>query len=127
MYYFRAFELNIKAMPLRYSMLYTGNFVFDNEVRNGLISLGTESENDYTLVYYDNTCDANGVAPAEEVAEQDNGNMWWKMYDVKNRHHSTRAQLMAFKAAIHYSHYGCFFPPYPVEGEYTPDFNTFEK
>ena len=75
MYYFRAFELNINAMQPRYSMLYTGNFVFDNEVRNGLISLGTESGNDYTLVYYDNTCDAYDDAAAEEVAEQDNGNM----------------------------------------------------
>lgn len=50
-----------------------------------------------------------------------------RLCDVRNRHHSTRAQLMAFKAAIHYSHYGCFFPPYPVEGEYIPDFNTYDK
>ena len=46
--------------------------------------------------------------------------------DVKNRHHSTRAQLMAFKAAINYTYYGCFYPHYPVERGYTANFNKYE-
>lgn len=75
MFYFRAFELNINAMPLRYSMLYTGNFVFDNEIKSALIPFGRENKEAYSLVYYDNTCDAYGVSAAEEVAEQDSSYM----------------------------------------------------
>ena len=75
MYYFRIFELNKNAMKPLYSMLYTGNFVYDNEVRNSLIPLGMENQGAYSLVYYDNTCDVYDAGAAEEVAEQDNGNM----------------------------------------------------
>ena len=49
-----------------------------------------------------------------------------RLCDVKSRHHSTRAQLLAFKAAINYTYYSCFFPPYPVERGYIPDFNKYE-
>lgn len=76
MYYFRVFELNKNAMKPLYSMLHTGNFVYDNEVRNSLISLGMENKEAYSLVYYDNTCDVYDAGAAEEVAEQDSGNMW---------------------------------------------------
>ena len=76
MYYFRVFELNKNAMKPLYSMLHTGNFVYDNEVRNSLISLGMENKEAYSLVYYDNTCDVYDAGAAEEVAEQDNGFMW---------------------------------------------------
>ena len=75
MFYFRAFELNVNAMKPLYSMLHTGNFVYDNEVRNSLISLGMENKEAYSLVYYDNTCDVYDAGAAEEVAEQDSGNM----------------------------------------------------
>lgn len=77
MFYFRAFELNVNAMKPLYSMLHTGNFVFDNEVKTGLIPFARENKEAYSLVYYDNTCDAYGVSAAEEVAEQDNSYMWW--------------------------------------------------
>ena len=56
-------------------MLHTGNFVYDNEVRNSLIPLGMENQGAYSLVYYDNTCDVYDAGAAEEVAEQDSGNM----------------------------------------------------
>ena len=75
MFYFRAFELNVNAMKPLYSMLHTGNFVFDNEVKTGLIPFGRENKEAYSLVYYDNTCDAYGVSAAEEVAEQDSSYM----------------------------------------------------
>ena len=75
LYYFRVFELNKNAMKPLYSMLHTGNFVYDNEVRNSLISLGMENKEAYSLVYYDNTCDVYDAGAAEEVAEQDSGNM----------------------------------------------------
>lgn len=67
--------LNKNAMKPLYSMLHTGNFVYDNEVRNSLISLGMENKEAYSLVYYDNTCDVYDAGAAEEVAEQDSGNM----------------------------------------------------
>lgn len=49
-----------------------------------------------------------------------------RLCDVKNRHHSTHAQLMAFKAAVNYTYYGCFYPHYPVERGYTANFNKYE-
>ena len=75
MFYFRVFELNVNAMKPLYSMLHTGNFVFDNEIKSALIPFGRENKEAYSLVYYDNTCDAYGVSAAEEVAEQDNSYM----------------------------------------------------
>ena len=71
----RAFELNVNAMKPLYSMLHTGNFVFDNEIKSALIPFGRENKEAYSLVYYDNTCDAYGVSAAEEVAEQDSSYM----------------------------------------------------
>ena len=53
-------------------MLYTGNFVFDDEVKESLTSFKTEN-GDYSLVYYDNT--GENDAAAEEVFEQDTDNM----------------------------------------------------
>ena len=75
MYSFRAFELNkISDDPL-YSMLYTGNFVFDEEVKKSLTSI-IEENGDYSLVYYDNTGENDtAAAAAEEVFEQDTDNM----------------------------------------------------
>ena len=74
MYSFRAFELNkISDDPL-YSMLYTGNFVFDEEVKKSLTSI-IEENGDYSLVYYDNTGENDTTAAAEEVFEQDTNNM----------------------------------------------------
>lgn len=49
-----------------------------------------------------------------------------RLCDVRNRHHSTRAQLLAFKTAINYTYYGCFYPHYPVERGYTANFNKYE-
>ena len=57
-----------------YSMLYTGNFVFDDEVKESLTSFKTEN-GDYSLVYYDNTGENDAAAAAEEVFEQDTDNM----------------------------------------------------
>ncbi len=51
------------------------NFVFDNEIKTALIPFGRENKEAYSLVYYDNTCDAYGVSAAEEVAEQDSSYM----------------------------------------------------
>lgn len=43
---------------------------------------------------------------------------------MKNRHHSTREQLAAFKDAIDYEHFGCFYDP-PKEEGYIEDFNDY--
>ena len=74
MYSFRAFQLNKNAMKPLYSMLYTGNFVFDDEVKESLTSI-KEENGDYSLVYYDNTSENDTTAAAEEVLEQDTDNM----------------------------------------------------
>lgn len=74
MYSFRAFQLNKYAKNPLYSMLYTGNFVFDDEVKESLTSFKTEN-GDYSLVYYDNTGENDTTAAAEEVFEQDTNNM----------------------------------------------------
>ena len=74
MYSFRAFQLNKNAMKPLYSMLYTGNFVFDDEVKKSLTSI-IEENGDYSLVYYDNTGENDTAAAAEEVFEQDTDNM----------------------------------------------------
>ena len=55
-------------------MLYTGNFVFDEEVKKSLTSI-IEENGDYSLVYYDNTGENDTTAAAEEVFEQDTNNM----------------------------------------------------
>ena len=75
MYYFRMFELNIIAMPPVYSMLHTGNFVYDDAVQRCLESFKTENAGPFELGYYDNTSEAVPVAAAEEVVEQDAGEM----------------------------------------------------
>lgn len=72
MYSFRAFELNKTSDDPLYSMLYTGHFVFDDEVKKSLTSI-KEENGAYSLVYYDNTGE-NDTA-AEEVFEQDTDNM----------------------------------------------------
>ena len=46
------------------------------------------------------------------------------MGDVKNRHHSTQAQLDAFKEAIAYQHFGCFYVQH-VDERYVEDFNDY--
>ena len=74
MYSFRAFELNKVSDDPLYSMLYTGNFVFDEEVKKTLTSI-KEENGDYSLVYYDNTGENDTTAAAEEVFEQDTNNM----------------------------------------------------
>ena len=74
MYSFRAFQLNKYAKNPLYSMLYTGNFVFDEEVKKSLTSI-IEENGDYSLVYYDNTGGNDTTAAAEEVFEQDTDNM----------------------------------------------------
>ena len=74
MYSFRAFELNKTSDDPLYSMLYTGNFVFDEEVKKSLTSI-IEENGDYSLVYYDNTGENDTTAAAEEVFEQDTNNM----------------------------------------------------
>ena len=55
-------------------MLYTGNFDFDDEVKESLTSI-KEENGDYSLVYYDNTSENDTTAAAEEVFEQDTDNM----------------------------------------------------
>ena len=74
MYSFRAFQLNKYAKNPLYSMLYTGNFVFDEEVKKSLTSI-IEENDDYSLVYYDNTGENDTAAAAEEMFEQDTDNM----------------------------------------------------
>ena len=75
MYYFRMFELNINAMPPVYSMLHTGNFVYDDAVQRCLESFKTENGGPFALAYYDNTSEVVHFAAAEEVVEQDGGEL----------------------------------------------------
>ena len=75
MFSFRVFELNKIAKGPKFTMLHTGNFVFDNEVKESVQELAKENDAPYSLVYYDNTCVLSGNDAAEEVAEQDNGTM----------------------------------------------------
>ena len=69
MYSFRVFELSKYAKDPKFTMLYTGNFVFDQEVEVSLNELVEENETCFSLVYYDNTCDDYDVDAAEEAEE----------------------------------------------------------
>lgn len=74
MYYFRMFELNINAMPPLFSILHTGNFVYDGGVAFCLQNF--KAENRGPFAFYDNTNDSFGsLDEAEEVGKQDPGNM----------------------------------------------------
>ena len=76
MYSFRVFELNKYVKDPKFTMLYTGDFVFDQEVEVSLNELVEENETRFSLVYYDNTCDVYDVDAAEEAEEPAIGIMW---------------------------------------------------
>lgn len=76
MFSFRVFELNKYAKDPKFTMLYTGNFVFDQEVEVSLNELVEENGTRFSLVYYDNTCDVYDGGAAEEAEEPGIGIMW---------------------------------------------------
>ena len=49
-----------------------------------------------------------------------------RLCDMRIRLHSTLKQLVAFKTAIKYSDYGCFYPANTVERGYLANFNKYE-
>ena len=76
MYSFRVFELSKYAKDPKFTMLYTGNFVFDQEVDVSLNELVEENGTRFSLVYYDNTCEVYDGGAAEEAEEPGIGIMW---------------------------------------------------
>ena len=76
MYSFRAFELNQLAKPPKYTMLYTGNFVYDHEVEESVRELVKENGTPFSLVYFDDTWEVDADDAAEEGEEPQEGRMW---------------------------------------------------
>ena len=73
MYYFRVLDLIVNACGPKFTMLHTGNFVFDEEVEESLNEIIEENGAPFSLVYYDNTCEDDNVDAAEEAREPENG------------------------------------------------------